>query len=90
MRALERIQNCLWHLFDPLHFRSGDQINVIAWSGAVRSFQRIVELTWMVQTTPNDDVRRELFLGLIDLYEGFGIKSLPPMKWLEERKRAKK
>ncbi|HJM88799.1 MAG TPA: hypothetical protein QF624_04115 [Dehalococcoidia bacterium] len=82
VRALERIQNCLWHLFDPLHFRSGDQINVIAWSGAVRSFQRIVELTWMVQTTPNDDVRRELFLGLIDLYEGFGIKSLPPMKWL--------
>lgn len=84
--ALHQVQIALFNLFDPLHFSADGRLDTARWNGTIRTVQRIVELTYLVQTTADPDARRELFLSLLDLYDGFqmtGNDLLPPVRWFE-------
>ena len=86
VRALHQIQNTLFNLFDPLHYSADGGLDTGRWNGTVRTVQLLVELTYLVQTTADPDVRRELFLSLLDLYDGLqitGNKLLPDVRWFE-------
>lgn len=86
VKAAEQIQQLFFHALDPLRFVTPDEghLDIGRWTGLLRTLERIVGLTYLIQTTPDLDTRRELFLGLLDLYEGLGIAGSDPLprdKW---------
>ncbi|MDA0815909.1 MAG: hypothetical protein O2924_05015 [Chloroflexi bacterium] len=82
--AAEATQRFLFRLFDPLGYRSSQgYVDPTSWFGAIRTFQRIVELTYAVQVSSDVDMQRELMLSLMDLHSEFYGSMLPSHAQLE-------
>lgn len=81
--ALQQIQAMFALLHDPLRFRTGDRLDGLAWESVRRTIHRIVELTFLIQTVSEPDVRRELIVSLLDLYDGFQFPYLPSIRQFE-------